>query len=272
MPETTTGISFEDYGGSAPENYERYFVPAIGEPLAHRLVAAADLRAGQRVLDVACGTGVVARLAAARVGAEGAVAGVDVNPGMIAVARAATAGEPEIEWHEADAGNLPMADRSFDAVLCQMGLQFLPDKRAALREMRRVLDVGGRLTLNVPGPTPEPFALLADTLGDHLQPEIGGFVHAVFSLHDPQQLQRLVADGGFEDVTVEPATAALDVPPPPEFLWQYVRSTPLAAPLAQAGADTRKVIEQEITAAWQPFVEDGAMRLDVGLLTVTGRR
>lgn len=71
------------YGGSAPENYERYFVPAIGRPLAEQLVAAAALRAGERVLDVACGTGVVARLAAGRVGPAGSVAGADVNAGML---------------------------------------------------------------------------------------------------------------------------------------------------------------------------------------------
>lgn len=272
MTDTPTPVSFETYGGSAPENYERYFVPAIGEPMAHGLVAAAELQDGQRVLDVACGTGIVARLAAAQVGAEGTVAGVDVNPGMLAVAGAATPGELAIEWHRADAGDLPLPDRSFDVVLCQMGLQFVADKPAALREMRRVLDAGGRLALNVPGPTPAPFARLADTLGDHLRPEVAGFVHAVFSLHDPLELQHLVAAGGFEDVAVDRSTASLDLPPPREFLWQYVHSTPLAGPLAQAGAETRRSIEQEVAAAWEEFVEDGAMRLDVDVLTVTARR
>jgi ubiquinone/menaquinone biosynthesis C-methylase UbiE len=267
-----TPVSFESYDGSPPENYERYFVPAIGEPLARRLVAAADLREGERVLDVACGTGVVARLAAAEVGADGAVAGVDLEPGMIAAATAATPGEPTIEWHRADAGELPLPDRSFDAVLCQMGLQFMADKPAALREMRRVLDAGGRLALNVPGPAPEPFARLAEILADRLRPQAAGFVHAVFSLHDPDQLRSLVAVAGFEDVACERSTASLRVPPPREFLWQYVRSTPLTAPLAQAGAETRTQIERDVAAAWEPFAEDGAMRLDVGVTTATARR
>jgi SAM-dependent methyltransferase len=184
----------------------------------------------------------------------------------------ATPDELAIEWHRADAGELPLPDRSFDVVLCQMGLQFIADKPAALREMRRVLDAGGRLALNVPGPTPEPLALLADTLAERLRPEAAGFLHAVFSLHDPEQLRSLVEAGGFEDVACDRATASLHLPPPREFLWQYVRSTPLTGPLAQAGAQMRASIERDVAAAWEPYVEDGAMRFDVGLATVTARR
>ena len=94
-------ISFEAYGGSAPENYEQYFVPVIGTPLATDLVDVAALRPGERVLDVACGTGVVARLAAERIGATGTVAGIDINPGMLGVARSVTPAGLPIEWHRA---------------------------------------------------------------------------------------------------------------------------------------------------------------------------
>ena len=103
-------------------NYERYSVPAIGAPLAEDLVRAAALRPGQRVLDVACGTGVVARLAAQQVEVDGTVAGLDINPGMVAVARSETAPEMPVEWHEASADSMPFPDESVDVVLCQMGL------------------------------------------------------------------------------------------------------------------------------------------------------
>src|SRR5919202_168929 len=99
--------SFEIYSGTAPENYERYFVPAIGAPLAAELLDVAALRPGERVLDIACGTGIVTRLAAERVGADGAVAGVDINPGMLGVARSAGPPELGIDWHEAGAEALP---------------------------------------------------------------------------------------------------------------------------------------------------------------------
>src|SRR5919206_4406405 len=103
-------ISFDTYAASAAENYERYFVPAIGAPLASELVELAALHHGERVLDVACGTGVVARLAAERVGGSGSVVGIDINPGMLAGARAGDPGAAAIEWYEASADALPLPD------------------------------------------------------------------------------------------------------------------------------------------------------------------
>jgi ubiquinone/menaquinone biosynthesis C-methylase UbiE len=91
--------------GSAPEVYERYLVPALFGPWAPVLIDAAALRPGDRVLDLACGTGVVARQAKSQVGATGAVTGVDLNPGMLAIARSV---EPSVDWHEGNAGALPL--------------------------------------------------------------------------------------------------------------------------------------------------------------------
>ena len=127
----------------AAELYERYPARYILGPWAPLLVDAACLAAGERVLDVACGTGVVARAASKRVGPAGRVVGVDLNPGMISVARSLPAtGDAPIEWLERSALDLRLENASFDAVLCQQGLQFFPDKAVALREMRRVLDRG----------------------------------------------------------------------------------------------------------------------------------
>ena len=109
-------------GATAPENYERFFVPAIGRPLAHDLVRVAALHIGEHVLDVGCGTGVVARLAAERVGPGGSVAGLDINPGMLAVARSVTPPDMKIEWYEASAESMPLPSGAFDVVLCQMSL------------------------------------------------------------------------------------------------------------------------------------------------------
>src|SRR5690606_3682483 len=220
------------YGGNPAADYERYFVPAIGAPLATDLVRRAALRPGERVLDVACGTGIVARLAAQEVGESGIVKGLDVNPGMLAVARSATP-TTSIAWHEASAEATPFPDASSDVVLCQMGLQFMLDKTAALREMRRVLVPGGRLLLNVPGPTPRLFTIMGEALARHVGPEAAGFVHHVFSLHDTAEVRDLVSEAGFDDVSVESDTRWLHLPAPEEFLWQYVASTPLAGAVAQ---------------------------------------
>ena len=175
MSNSPTNVS-QTYGGSPPENYERYFVPAIGEPVARDLIDRAALRPGERVLDVACGTGIVARLAAEQVGVTGTVAGLDVNPGMLAAARSVTPPETSIDWHQASAEAMPLPDDTFDVVLCQMGLQFMADKPAALSDMRRVLASGGRILLNAPGPTPPPMAVMAEALAAEVGPEVAGFV------------------------------------------------------------------------------------------------
>jgi len=260
------------YVGSPPSNYERFFVPAIGAPLATDLVRRAALRPGERVLDVACGTGVVARLASEQVGAAGAVAGLDVHPGMLAVARSATPPGSAIEWHEASAEAMSFPDGSFDVVLCQMGLQFMPDRNAALREMARVLRPGGRLALNVPGPTPRLFAILGDGLAHHVAEQAAGFVSQVFSLHDTAETEDLLRDAGFHDVSVRSDTRRLRLPPPEEFLWQYVLGTPLAGAVANMDDEGRESLERDVVGRWQDFVEDRALVLEVRLVEATARK
>jgi ubiquinone/menaquinone biosynthesis C-methylase UbiE len=260
------------YGGSAPDNYERYFVPTIGAPLARDLIDIAVVRPGERVLDVACGTGVVARLASQQVGAAGTVAGLDVNPGMLAVASSATPPDLSIQWHESSAEAMPLPDASFDVVLCQMGLQFMPDKHAALREMRRVLTSSGRLILNVPGPTPRPFAIMAEALAHHIGAEAARFVSHVFSLCDTAELQKLISSAGFRDVSTQSEVKQLRLPAPKDFLWQYVHSTPLAAVVAQVDDERRELLEHEVVAKWQEFVEDRALMLEVRIVVATARK
>ncbi|MGH7551158.1 MAG: methyltransferase domain-containing protein [Gemmatimonadota bacterium] len=262
----------EAYGGSAPENYERYFVPVIGAPLAIDLVDIAALRPGDRVLDVACGTGVVARLASELVDVNGTVVGLDLNSEMLAVARAVTPTDMSIEWHQSDAEAMPLPDEAFDVAMCQLGLQFMPDKPAALREMRRVLAPDGRLVINVAGPTPPIFAFLDEALERHIGREAAGFVRVVFSLHDPGKLRDLLRDAGFDEVVVQQETKALALPGPKKFLWQYVHSTPLAAVVAQADDKDRSALERDFVARCQDHVEDGSLNLQQGVVVATARR
>ena len=264
--------SFEAYAGTAPENYQRYFVPAIGRPLADALVDLAGVRAGQRVLDVACGTGVVASVAAERVGAEGLVAGVDLNPGMLAVARSTPAGGAPITWHEAPADALPFPDGSFDIVLCQLGLQFFPDRVGALREMGRVLAPSGRALVLVPGPAPEIFAILEDALAAHYTPDVAAFVQVVFSLNEPDELRRLMADAGFRRPDARAHSSTLQLPPPEEFLWQYMSSTPLATAVTDLDDHARAAVARDVVASWQPFTRQGGLVLELGFSVAVGGR
>ena len=259
----------KSYGGTAAENYQRFFVPTIGAPVADNLIAIAGLQPGERVLDVACGTGVVTRLAAQRVGAAGSVTGLDINPGMLAVAASETPSDMSIDWREANAESMPFPDSAFDVVLCQMGLQFVTSKLTALREMRRVLERGGRAAITVPGPKPPLFAIMTDALARHLSPEAASFGDLVFSMHDVDELKELMRSAGFRKVNVEAKSKALRLPAPADFLWQYIHSTPLAEAAARAGEVKRAALERDICEQWQEFVVDGFLPLQVGMTTAT---
>jgi ubiquinone/menaquinone biosynthesis C-methylase UbiE len=271
-PEIASVPSFEAYAGTAPENYERYFVPAIGRPLADALADLAGIRPGQRVLDLACGTGIVASVAAERVGADGSVAGVDINPGMLAVARSTPASGAPISWHEATADALPFPDGAFDLGLCQLGLQFFPDRLGALREMRRVLAPSGRTLVLVPGPAPEIFVFLEEALAAHLTPDVAAFVQVVFSLHEPDELRGLMADAGFRRFDARAYSRTLRLPPPEEFLWQYLSSTPLATAAAELDDRARTAVARDVVASWQPLTQQGRLILELGFSVAWGER
>lgn len=261
----TPGEAAANVGAS----YERYFVPSIGSPFARPVVEAPDLRRGERVLDVACGTGVAARLAAERVAPTGTVVGIDPHPGMLEAARR-TSGD--VEWRQGSAEDLPLPDGSFDAVVCSLGFQFFADKGRALEEMCRVLAPGGRVALGTAGPAPPLMATVADVLADHIGPEASRFVQAVFSVHDPDQLGAMLEAGGFDDVEVETGSVPLRLPPPADFFWQYVHSTPLAGIAGATDDDTRAALERDVIERCQPFLDGDALVTDPRLLLATARR
>jgi SAM-dependent methyltransferase len=190
---------------------------------------------------------------------------------MLAVARSQTPPDMSIDWYEASADSMPLPDGAFDVVLCQMGLQFIPDKLAAVREMRRVLATGGRAFITVPGPKPPLFAIMTDALARHLSPEVASFGDLVFSMHDVDELTELMRSAGFRDVDVQAKPKRLRVPAPAEFLWQYIYSTPIAEAAAQAGEAKRDALERDVCPQWQKFVVDGGMSLDVGMTTATAQ-
>jgi SAM-dependent methyltransferase len=255
--------SFESYGGAAPSNYERYFVPAVAAPLAIDLVDAASLTPGENVLDLACGTGVVARVAAERLGTA-TIEGADVNPAMIEVARSVEASSP-ISWHQASAEALPFPDRAYDAILCQMGLQFFSDKLLALSEARRVLRARGRFVATVPSPIPPLFTILTEQLERHGQQSAAEFVRQVFSVGDAQ-LEELLGRAGFADISITTSEKLLRLPAPLDFLWQYVTSTPLGAVFADLDDTQRRDFARDVVEKWRSFVRRGLLVLDLRLV------
>jgi len=186
---------------SAAEVYEEFFVPALFGEWGSRVVEAAYIQAGQRVLDVACGTGVLARAAARRVEPEGEVVGLDINQGMLAVARQKA---PHIEWQAGPAEALPFEDDNFDAVVSQFSLMFFEDRPAALAEMRRVLRPGGRLAVavwdsleNTPG-----YAAMVTLLQRLFGDQVASALRVPFNLGDTVLVQSLFTQAGIPNVNI----------------------------------------------------------------------
>lgn len=180
---------------TAAEVYEQFFVPALFGQFPGPVLEHARVAPGARVLDVGCGTGILARAAAARVGTNGLVAAVDPNDGMLALARRS---DPSIDWRLAAAEELPFATGSFDHTLSQFAAMFFADRACAFGEMARVTVVGGSLTIatwsnldRTPG-YEAMVALLADVLGEHAADAL----RAPFVLGDPDHAGRLLTDVG----------------------------------------------------------------------------
>ena len=255
--------------GNAAETYERALIPAVFATWAPLVVALASPRPGERVLDVACGTGVVARLVAQEVGRTGSVIGLDLNPGMLAVAASSAANAPPtsapITWQEASATKMPFPDAAFHIAYCQLGLQFFPDRPAALREMHRVLVPEGRLGLMVwrsiehsPG-----FGILAAALARHVSSEAAGIMRAPFALADAEDLRGLIAAVGFRDITIRPVAGTVRFPSVARFVQDYVAGSPLAGHVAKVSDETRAALVSEVGDALRSRLEAGALAFPI---------
>lgn len=188
----------------AARAYEGLFVPALFGQWAEQVAEAGAIQAGQKVLDIACGTGVLAREAAARVGAKGYVAGLDANPGMLAVAAEYA---PEVDWREGIAENLPFPDDSFDGVVSQFGLMFFTDRAKALREMSRVLKPGGHLAIAVWDGLANnaAYANSVELLDRLAGQQAAAALSAPYALGDKETLEELfstAADSGLANVAI----------------------------------------------------------------------
>ncbi len=190
--------------------YERYLVPAIFIPWSQELLSRAAPKPGERVLDIACGTGIVARAVAPLVGASGRVVAQDISPAMLSVARSLP--QPPgatIEWREGSADAEIFPEASFDLITCQQGLQFFPDRPAALAQMRRVLVPGGRLVLAV-WCTPEHNPVHA-AVNASRERRLGADAATSrrFSLGDAEELRTLLEGAGFRVVAIEPVVKTM---------------------------------------------------------------
>jgi ubiquinone/menaquinone biosynthesis C-methylase UbiE len=249
-------------GGSAVEASERYLMSTFGYAWTQGLVQLAAPQEGDRLLDVACGTGPVARQAAPFVGSTGRVVGLDINAGMLEVARSMP--NPEgiaVEWREGNATSLPFQNASFDIVCCSQGLQFFPDRVAALGEMFRVLAPVGRLALAVwRGIEHQPFySALADALERYVDPEAAASLRAAFTLAHADQLRALIAGAGFRDIRIRIRSRLTRYPSLPEYVLGYLSGTPMAGAVTALDETTRTAMVEHVCSTLRDYVDDDGM-------------
>jgi SAM-dependent methyltransferase len=266
------GVSFGRLAVAGVEVYDRVMVPRMFEPWARLLVDRLEVVAGEAVLDVACGPGSVTRVLAGRVGASGRVTGCDLSESMLALARTkpAAAGDAAIDYHQASADRLPVPDGSYDAVSCQQGLQFFPDRRAALWEMRRALRLGGRVGIVVwtPIENSPPFAALADGVEEIAGEELAKrYRNGPFALTDAGELRGLLADAGFDAVHVSQHALPVSFDGPAQVV-ATLAVTPLAAEIDRLTPTDR----QQLVAAVAHRTGGGAIKSQLQANIALARR
>ena len=268
-----SGRSGYNISADAAKARERYSVPYFMEPWAPGLVALAALQPGERVLDLACGSGVVTRVAAQQVGPSGTVTGLDINPPMLDLARALPppAGAP-VTWIEASAEATGLPDASIDVILCQQGFQFFLDKAAALREMHRVLVPGGRLLFSI-WISAGPFQI---AIADALERHIGGEAAKKFRSHrivpDADTLHRMLVDASFRDVAVRPRAMTVRVPPMESFLLAHLSGTSIAAAVAAVSDGTRAALVAHVRTALEPDTDRDGVSVPDEINIATARK
>lgn len=251
--------------GGGPETYEKYIVPVWMAAWAPDLLRAGEVGPGKKVLDAACGTGIVARQAAALVGPGGRVAGLDANEGMLCVAGECARKEccPQIEWYRGDIARMPFSLGEFDTVLCQQGLQFFPDKPGALKEMARILVPGGRLALCVWGPfeSSPHVVILSGILGEYLGKDSTEMFMAACSLADNTKLRTLVQGAGFTRVHIRVDVKVARYPSVHEFLPAYLSIFPVASGIAAMPEERRARMFLDMAEALRPWTDDDGLAM-----------
>jgi SAM-dependent methyltransferase len=239
--------------GTDAQIYDKVFVPAMVAEWPPRLMEMANLKPGERVLDVACGTGILTHLAAEAVGVNGQAVGLDINADTLALARTLpvnSAAAAPIEWREGSASDLPFDSNSFDVVFCELGLMFFPDRETALQEMRRVLAPEGRLAIMVWGSllkSPGQNAV-KEAWERHFGMEQAALFVWQHSLGDTQIMSELLDEAGFRDTCAEAVMGLMRFPSAEYLVRSYGAMTGV-----QADDKTCKQIIHEVTVALQSY-------------------
>jgi len=256
------------FQGAIPKNYDRYLGPVMFEPWAEDLVLRLAGRKYERVLEIACGTGIVSRRLRDALPATTEIIATDLNPDMFEFSKRKFKKDENITWQQADASDLPFPDCSFDAAVCQFGVMFVPDKAAAMRESYRVLRNACVFLFNVwDSFEANPFAKIAHTtissFFDHDQP---GFYKIPFGFHDSTVIRGMLQEAGFDKIESFSEMKPCRSDSARGFATGLVRGNPVAAEATERGVDPEDLIEavaKQIAKAFGSAPVESTMRVIV---------
>ena len=244
--------------GDGPSAYEKYIVPAYTGKWAHEMIRRAGLQEGEIILDVACGTGLVARTAADILGNTRLIHGVDVNEVMLKKARDI---KKDIHWHNNDVTDLPFAENYFNVILCQQGLQYFPDPCLSLKEMNRVLVEKGRILLSVWRPIKySPFYdSLNKALEKYVNHRAASMLSAAFTLGDSKKLRFLFDTAGFHNIQIHIVVKQMCYSPFEEFVTGGIMATPFFKDIMEMQASKQEEMLQYIYDANRDYIDDNGL-------------
>jgi len=244
--------------GDGPDAYEKYIVPAYTGAWAKEIVNRACLREGEKVLDVACGTGLVARTASKKQNNTDLIYGVDVNEVMINKAQEI---EKNINWDQRDVIDMPFEDNYFDVILCQQGLQYFPDTSLALKEMKRVLIENGRILLSVWRPIKySPFyKSLCKILEKYVNAKAASMLSGAFSFGDYKSLKTLFSNAGFRKININIVIKQISYSPFEEFVMGGIMASPFFKDIQRMQKPEREEMLLEIYKSNQDYIDDAGL-------------
>lgn len=254
---------------TAAEAYEQYIVPALNARLAEEAVRTAALEPGERLLDLACGTGIVTRIAAQQVSPGGSIAGLDFDPAMLTVAASLASSSDGVrqDWYCASAQIMPFENGEFDAVLCLQGLQYFPDCAAALSEIRRVMKPGGRFVAVVWSSLDDCKGQLALSRALQRRNIDAASITKAYSMGEPAYMRRLCAAAGFGDIETRTDSTTSRFPSARHFIDAFAAgSLSSRAAIAKVREAERTIFYEEVNRELAQYKDGDGVALPLGYL------
>src|SRR6266404_7077982 len=250
------------FAGSIPEAYDRYLGPVLFQPYAEDLAARLKLEENSSVLEVACGTGILTRILRDRLPATAKLVATDLNEPMIQTAAKKFRQGEVVEWRQADASSLPFDDRSFDAVVCQFGIMFVPDKALSAREAHRVLKPGGVFLFNVWDALDHKALgrIAHETITSFFEKDPPTFYQIPFGYHDQDEIKRLLAAAGFRDNRIDVVAKVGGASRAEDVAQGLVNGNPVAVAITERDPSLLPVITNAVADALKKHFGETAVR------------